>query len=212
MNTDRRYVAWWRKTCKVRFTFYTSTGICFVTLCDHCKFGIIIVQRLQASRKLILYDHSKKPLRMVPFFHRRFLWLRCFSFVLFEVNMTNIKIPKPKKVKMRSVVMMWKLPKRSNTWPNNIGINMEPRLLPKKNKPVMRPVILKRDSPSTSRVGKTEDKARPNPADPTHSARLLDGKMIIKIKKMIARKKFPNSRWAALIFLVNGTASKRPRV
>ena len=89
---------------------------------------------------------------------------------------------------------------------------MEPRLLPKKNKPVMRPVILKRDSPSTSRVGKTEDKARPNPADPIHIARLLDGKMIIKVKKMIARKKFPNSIWAAFIFLVNGTASKRPRV
>ena len=89
---------------------------------------------------------------------------------------------------------------------------MDPRLLPKKNKPVTLPEILKRDSPKTISIGNTDESASPSPADPIQIAQGVSGKINTRPRKVIARMKLPISNRDGRNFLVNWTEIKRPKV
>lgn len=72
-----------------------------------------------------------------------------------------------------------------------MGINIPPRLTPRKNILVTDPVTFILVSDSAMRVGNTEERENPKPMETTHTIVLLVGQIRIKPKKIMAMLKFP---------------------
>ena len=98
-----------------------------------------------------------------------FSYLRTFSPMLLEANIKATSTTSPKHIKMNKVNIIWKLPIYSKICPKIIGVTMAPKLVPKKNNPVIPPVIFKWDPARAINVGNTDDKAIPNPAEQIHT-------------------------------------------
>ena len=100
----------------------------------------------------------------------------------------------------------------SNNWPMSQGRLMAPILAPKKNQPVVNPVMVIRRAASDMVTGKTEAIERPIPMAPTQRASGESGQRMMIPRQISQPARSPIRMSEGLARTDIGMASNRPRV